>query len=60
MRLYNQLQGGSVDSLDEIKENINEEICTYRERHVVYERIKIRTHTEEYFVTHPISLSPSL
>ena len=35
MRLYNQLQGGSVNSLDEIKENIHEEICTYREKHVV-------------------------
>ena len=34
MRLYNQLQGGSIDSLDEIKENINEEIRTENEQNM--------------------------
>ena len=41
MRLYNKLQGGSVDSLEEIKENSNEEIRIENEQKSIMKLNKI-------------------
>ena len=41
MKLYNKLQGGSVDSLEEIKENFNEEIRIENEQNSIIKLNKI-------------------
>ena len=41
MKLYNKLQGGSVDSLEEIKENFNEEIRIENEQNSII-KLKVK------------------